>query len=78
MRMCSPGRTFGFLSNVSAVVCACAASEQCCLPFQELEDEKALTPTNFKEYMGQQAKETRLLNEQVQQFKAVLQTRGEL
>ena len=48
------------------------------MPFQELEDEKALTPTNFKEYMAQQAKETRLLNEQVQQFKAVLQTRGEL
>ena len=45
---------------------------------QELEDEKALTPTNFQLFMKEQAEDTNKLNEEVQQFKALLQTRKEL
>ena len=58
---------------ILVLTCVCPLSL-----FQELEDDKPLTPTNFQEYMKDQAKDTNALNEQVQQFKAVLQTRGEL
>ena len=36
---------------------------------QELEGDKPLTPTNFKEFMADQAQQTMALNEAVAQFK---------
>ena len=48
------------------------------LTWEEFPDDKALTPTSFQEYMSKQADETVKLNEQVEQFKALLRTRNEL
>ena len=48
------------------------------LTWEELPDESALTPTNFKEYMSKQADATVKLNERVEQFKALLRSRKEL
>jgi hypothetical protein len=45
---------------------------------QELEGDKPLTPTNFKEFMADPAQQTRGLNEAVAQFKALQPTRKEL
>lgn len=48
------------------------------LTWKELPDESALTPTNFQAFMSEQAESTRKLNEEVEKFKALLKTRGEL
>jgi hypothetical protein len=48
------------------------------LACQELPDEQALTPTNFGVFMTEQAVATKKLNEEVEKFKALLKTRGEL
>ena len=48
------------------------------LTFQELPEDVALTPTNFTSYMSKQADATTKLNEQCEQFKALLRTRKEL
>lgn len=79
--MCWPGRrsssslvaavVFKFVHSISGIFA-------CLLHWQELEDDKPLTPTNFKEFMADQAQQTRALNEAVAQFKALLQTRKEL
>ena len=45
---------------------------------QELQGEEPLTPTNFQSFMSGQADAATKLNEQVEQFKAVLRTRKEL
>ncbi|CAL1149260.1 unnamed protein product, partial [Cladocopium goreaui] len=45
------------------------------LTWKELEGDKPLTPTNFKEFMADPAQQTRGLNEAVAQFKALLPTR---
>ena len=48
------------------------------LMWKEFEDDTPLTPSNFQKYMDQQASETNSINEQVEQFKALLRTRKEL
>lgn len=45
---------------------------------QELPDEEALASSNFNQFMAEQADETRKLNEEVEKFKALLKTRGQL
>ena len=45
---------------------------------KELPDESPLTPTNFAAYITDQAESTRKLNEEVEKFKALLKTRGEI
>lgn len=48
------------------------------LMWKEFEDDTPLTPSNFQKYMDSQANETRSINEEVEQFKALLRTRKEL
>ena len=48
------------------------------LTWQELPDEEALTPTNFGVFMKEQADRTKTMNEEVEQFKALLKSRKEL
>lgn len=48
------------------------------LTWKELPDEQALTPTNFGVFITDQAEGTQKLNEEVEKFKALLKTRGEL
>ena len=48
------------------------------LTWKELPDDQPLTPTNFTAYMGRQADATTRLNEQYEQFKALLRSRKEL
>ena len=48
------------------------------LMWKEFEDDTPLTPSNFQKYMDSQANETRAINEEVEQFKALLRTRKEL
>lgn len=48
------------------------------LMWKEFEDDTPLTPSNFQKYMDSQANETRVINEEVEQFKALLRTRKEL
>lgn len=48
------------------------------LTWKELPDEQALTPTNFGVFITDQAEGTQKLNEEVEKFKALLKTRGEI
>ena len=45
---------------------------------KELPGESPLTPTNFAAYITDHAESTRKLNEEVEKFKALLKTRGEI
>ena len=66
--------TYGH-GNLANYVSCCVCVFLAC---QELPDEQALTPTNFGVFMTEQAVATKKLNEEVEKFKALLKTRGEL
>ena len=64
-----------FSRNLANYVSCCVCM---LLPCQELPDTQALTPTHFGIFMTEQAVSTKKLNEEVEKFKALLKTRGEL